>query len=134
MIFDMTNSLSHEIFKDLEPPELHKEGYEKLVACYKNSLERMQVIYKQDVIKSEPQNAQGRHALEICRTRHKDYADKKRFEREMRQNQAISQPEVCAMPNCSLNSCLICLCYFSYKLIIRRPKNEEKYFYTKNKY
>ncbi|RGB22895.1 hypothetical protein C1646_775342 [Rhizophagus diaphanus] len=45
-----TNPLSHEIFKDLELPELHKEG---------------------------------RCALEIQRTRHKDYAEKKRTEREI---------------------------------------------------
>jgi len=138
MIFDMTDPLSHEIFKDLEPPELHKEGYEKLVACYKNGLERMRVIYKQDVIKSEPRNAQGRRALEIRRTRHKDYADKKRTEREARRKQrdeAISQPaEVRAMLNCGLNSCLTCICYFSCKLITRCPKNEEKYCRMKNKY
>lgn len=36
---------------DLVPPEIQKEGYEKLIACYKNSLERMRVIYKQDVIR-----------------------------------------------------------------------------------
>ncbi|RGB21729.1 hypothetical protein C1646_777396 [Rhizophagus diaphanus] len=56
IIFDIIDPLSHEIFKDLKPPELHKEGYERLVTYYKNSLERMQVIYKQDVIKIEPQN------------------------------------------------------------------------------
>ena len=97
IIFDMIDPLSHEIFKDLEPPELHKEGYERLVACYENGLERMQVIYKQDVIKIEPRNAQGRRALEIRRTRHKDYAEKKRTEREARRRQKhgeISQPEV----------------------------------------
>src|SRR3954454_10322481 len=95
----------------------------------------MQVIYKQDVIKIEPQNAQGRRVLEIRRTKHKDYADKKRFEKETRRKQAISQPEVCAMPNCGIVVlCLICLCYFSYKLVTRYSKNEEKYFCTKNKY
>src|SRR4051794_1281130 len=35
---------------------------------------------------------------------------------------------------CGFNSCLICLCCFSYKLITRSPKNEEKYSHTKNKY
>ncbi|CAB5192746.1 unnamed protein product [Rhizophagus irregularis] len=97
IVFDMVDPLSHEIFKDLEPPELHKEGYEKLVACYKNGLERMQVIYKQDVIKIEPRNAKGRRALEIRRTRYKDYAEKKRTGRETRRRQKhdkeISQPE-----------------------------------------
>lgn len=57
MIFDMTDPLSHQIFKDFEPPEIHKEGYEKLLACYENGLEQMRVIYKQDVVKSEPRNA-----------------------------------------------------------------------------
>ncbi|RGB23133.1 hypothetical protein C1646_677340 [Rhizophagus diaphanus] len=97
IIFDMIDPLSHEIFKDLEPPELHKEGYERLVACYKNGLERMQVIYKQDVIKIEPRIAQGRRALEIRRTRHKDYTEKKKTRREARRRQKhdkeISQPE-----------------------------------------
>ncbi|GES83349.1 hypothetical protein GLOIN_2v1601554 [Rhizophagus clarus] len=46
IIFDMINPLSHEILKDLELSELYKEEYERLVACYKNGLERMQVIYK----------------------------------------------------------------------------------------
>ncbi|GBB92683.1 hypothetical protein RclHR1_20400001 [Rhizophagus clarus] len=94
----MIDPLSHEIFKDLEPPELHKEGYKRLVACYKNGLERMQVIYKQDVIKIEPQIAQGRRALEIWRTRHKDYTEKKKTRRKARRRQKhdkeISQPEL----------------------------------------
>ena len=88
--------------------------------------------------KSEPRNAQGRRALEIRRTTHKDYADKKRTEREARRKQrdeAIFHPaEVRAMLNCGLNSCLTCICYFSCKLITRRPKNEEKYCRMKNKY
>uniref|UniRef100_U9TBV4 Uncharacterized protein n=1 Tax=Rhizophagus irregularis (strain DAOM 181602 / DAOM 197198 / MUCL 43194) TaxID=747089 RepID=U9TBV4_RHIID len=101
----MIDPLSHEIFKDLESPELYKEEYERLVACYKNGLERMQVIYKQDVIKIKFRNVQGRRALKIQRTRHKDYAEKKKTERKA-----------------------------SHKLISRSPKNEEKYFYMKNKY
>ncbi|GBC49728.2 hypothetical protein GLOIN_2v1793246 [Rhizophagus irregularis DAOM 181602=DAOM 197198] len=75
IVFDMVDPLSHEIFKDLEPPELHKE----------------------DVIKIEPRNAKGRRALEIRRTRYKDYAEKKRTGRETRRRQKhdkeISQPE-----------------------------------------
>ncbi|CAB4377908.1 unnamed protein product [Rhizophagus irregularis] len=82
MIFDMTDPLLHQIFKDLKPPEIHKTGYEKLLACYENGLERMQIIYKQDVIKSEPRNAQGRRALEVRQTKYKDYAETKRNERE----------------------------------------------------
>ena len=39
IIFGMTDPLSHEIFKDLEPSEIHKEECEKLIACYNNSLE-----------------------------------------------------------------------------------------------
>ncbi len=54
MIFDMADPLSHQIFKDLKPPEIHEEGYKRLLACYENGLKRMQIIYKQDVIKSEP--------------------------------------------------------------------------------
>ncbi|RGB42517.1 hypothetical protein C1646_750840 [Rhizophagus diaphanus] len=38
MIFDMTDPLSHQIFKDLEPPEIHKEEYKKLLAYYENGL------------------------------------------------------------------------------------------------
>ena len=87
----MIDPLSHEIFKDLEPPELHKEGYERLVACYKNGLERMQVIYKQDVIKIEPRNAQGRRALEIRRTRHKDYAEKKELRGRQGEGKSIQK-------------------------------------------
>ena len=50
-----SESTIHKTFNDPVPPEIHK-GYKKLVACYKNGLERMQVIYKQDVIKSEPRS------------------------------------------------------------------------------
>src|SRR6266496_3204268 len=50
MIFDMADPLSHQIFKDLKPPEIHEEGYKRLLACYENGLKRMQIIYKQDVI------------------------------------------------------------------------------------
>ncbi|GBB99618.1 hypothetical protein RclHR1_35830001 [Rhizophagus clarus] len=66
VIFGMMDLLLYDIFKDLKPPEIHKEGCEKLIACYNSGLERMQMIYKQDVIKSEPQNAQRRRALGIC--------------------------------------------------------------------
>ena len=62
MIFEMADPLSHQIFKDLELSAINKEGYEKLLACYENGLERMRVIFKQDVIKSEPRNAQERRA------------------------------------------------------------------------
>jgi len=148
MIFDMTDPLSHQIFKDLKLPEIHKKGYKKLLACYENGLERMQIIYKQDVIKSEPRNAQGRRALEVCQTRYKDYTDKKKNERETRRNERETkrsereakrngreiqrreeiplnnnQLEVCAICAkfyCGLKTCLICLhiYYFSCKLII----------------
>ncbi|POG78274.1 hypothetical protein GLOIN_2v1813984 [Rhizophagus irregularis DAOM 181602=DAOM 197198] len=91
MIFDMTDPLSHQIFKDLKPPEIHKTGYEKLLACYENGLERMQIIYKQDVIKSEPRNAQGRRALEVRRTKYKDYAETKRNEREAKRIERETQ-------------------------------------------
>ncbi|RHZ90195.1 hypothetical protein Glove_4g21 [Diversispora epigaea] len=64
-IFDMIDPLTHQIFKDLVPPEIHKEGCEKLITCYNNGLERMKIIFKQDVLKIEPRIAQGRHALAI---------------------------------------------------------------------
>ncbi|GET02725.1 hypothetical protein GLOIN_2v1482460 [Rhizophagus clarus] len=92
MIFGMMDPLSHDIFKDLELPEIHKEGCEKLIACYNSGLERMQMIYKQDVIKSEPQNAQGRRALGICRTKHKDYVNQKKITKQKRRHEEI-QPE-----------------------------------------
>jgi hypothetical protein len=140
IVFDMVDLLFHEIFKDFEPPELHKEGCEKLIACYNNSLGRMQIIYKQDVIKIEPRNAQGRRALEVQKTRHKDYAEKKRIGKEawrrQKHNKEISQLKVPYM-QCfivTLTSCLIFLYYFSHKLITRSPKNKEKYSHTKNKY
>ncbi|PKK70111.1 hypothetical protein RhiirC2_830782 [Rhizophagus irregularis] len=152
MIFDMTDPLLHQIFKDLKPPEIHKTGYEKLLACYENGLERMQIIYKQDVIKSEPRNAQGRRALEVRQTKYKDYAETKRnereakrIEREIQRRDKIplnnDQPEVCCMRKilCGLKSCLILLhiCHFSYMLmtiITRLPKDEEKYLRMKSKY
>ncbi|GES98757.1 hypothetical protein GLOIN_2v1482460 [Rhizophagus clarus] len=92
VIFGMMDPLSHDIFKDLEPPEIHKEGCEKLIACYNSGLERMQMIYKQDVIKSEPRNAQGRRALGICRTKHKDYVNQKKITKQKRRHEEI-QPE-----------------------------------------
>ncbi|GET63547.1 hypothetical protein GLOIN_2v1813984 [Rhizophagus irregularis DAOM 181602=DAOM 197198] len=87
----------------------------------------MQIIYKQDVIKSEPRNAQGRRALEVRRTKYKDYAEikrnereAKRIERETRRRDKIplnnDQPEVCCMR----------------KILL--PKDEEKYLRMKSKY
>ncbi|EXX61455.1 hypothetical protein RirG_171070 [Rhizophagus irregularis DAOM 197198w] len=51
----------------------------------------MQIIYKQDVIKSEPRNAQGRRALEVRRTKYKDYAETKRNEREAKRIERETQ-------------------------------------------
>ncbi|GET01277.1 hypothetical protein GLOIN_2v1813984 [Rhizophagus clarus] len=79
IIFDMIDPLSHEIFKDLEPLELHKEGYKRLVACYKNSLERMQVIYKQDPQADTQESKKRRKILpheEQILSRLLDYNDK----------------------------------------------------------
>ncbi len=44
----------YPIFKDFELPKINKEEYEKLIVYYKNNLKWIQIIYKQNVIKSEP--------------------------------------------------------------------------------
>ncbi|RHZ87065.1 hypothetical protein Glove_40g137 [Diversispora epigaea] len=71
----MENPLEHSIFKEHIPPELNKEGCEKLIACYPNGLERIQKVYLQEVLKIEKRNTTGRRAIGVKRTRHQEYKE-----------------------------------------------------------
>ncbi|RHZ57214.1 hypothetical protein Glove_392g9 [Diversispora epigaea] len=70
IIFDMKNPLEHPIFRKHIPPELNKEGCEKLIACYPNGLERIQKVYLQEVLKTEKRDPTGRRAIGVKRTKH----------------------------------------------------------------
>ena len=59
IIFNMKDPLSYPIFHEMKPPELHKTGCEKLIACYENGLIRMQTIFHQEVLQSEIRNTTG---------------------------------------------------------------------------
>ncbi|CAB5194617.1 unnamed protein product [Rhizophagus irregularis] len=52
----MDNPLSHQLFQKYTPTEIHQKGLDRLIACYPNGLERIKVIYRQEVLKIESRN------------------------------------------------------------------------------
>ncbi|RHZ51446.1 hypothetical protein Glove_478g13 [Diversispora epigaea] len=86
MIFDMENPLEHPIFQEKVSPELNKEGLEKLIAYYPNSLDRIYKIYLQEVLKIEKRNPTGRRAIGVKRTKIQEYKEKKKAK-----NQKVTQ-------------------------------------------
>ncbi|RGB40823.1 hypothetical protein C1646_797671 [Rhizophagus diaphanus] len=64
-IFEMDNSLSHQLFQKYKPTEIHQEGLDRLIAYYPNGLERIKGIYQQEVLKIENRNTKGRRAVEV---------------------------------------------------------------------
>jgi len=73
----MSDPLSHSLFQEYPPTELHQQGVERLIACYQNGLERIKAIYRQEVLEIESRNTQGRRATEVVRTKFKDFKQKK---------------------------------------------------------
>ena len=76
----MDNFLDHDLFddKDIKPTKLNLEGYTKLINCYDSRKERIESIYRQEVLKVKKQNTTGRRALEIIKTTLKDYNNRKK--------------------------------------------------------
>ena len=81
-IFEMDDPLSHQLFQDYTPMEVHQEGLDRLIACYPDGLERIKGIYRQEVLEIEPKNPQGRRAVGVIKTKLKDYNNQKRKEKK----------------------------------------------------
>jgi hypothetical protein len=77
-VFEMDNPISHQLFQNYTPTEMHQEGLDRLVACYPDGLERIKRIYRQEVLKIESRNTKGRRAAGVVRTKVKDYNNQKK--------------------------------------------------------
>lgn len=60
VIFGMDDPLSHQLFQNYPPTEIHQEGLDRLILCYSNGLERIKGIYQQKVLKIESRVTKGR--------------------------------------------------------------------------
>ncbi|GES97125.1 hypothetical protein GLOIN_2v1482460 [Rhizophagus clarus] len=87
VIFGMDDPLSHQLFQKYTPTEIHQEGLDRLIACYPNGLERIEGIYRQEVLKIESRNTKGRRAVGVVRTKVKDYNNQKKS-----RNQPVTMP------------------------------------------
>ncbi|CAG8648960.1 5272_t:CDS:2 [Rhizophagus irregularis] len=65
-IFGMSDPLSHDLFQEYQPTELHHQGVE---------------LYRQEVLEIECRNTHGRRAIEVVRTRLKDFTQQKKNRR-----------------------------------------------------
>ena len=81
-VFGMFDLLSYQLFQEYTLTEMHKEGFNRLFNCYSNGLERIKAVYRQEVLKSEYRNPQGRRTIGVVRTKVKDYSSKKKLKRE----------------------------------------------------
>jgi len=86
-IFGMDNPLSHQLFQRYTPTEIHQEGLDRLIACYPNGLERIKGIYRQEVLKTESRNTEGRRKIGVVRKKVKDYNNQK-----TPRNQSVAMP------------------------------------------
>src|SRR5207245_3196669 len=59
-VFRMADPLSHPLFQEYKPTEMHQEGLSRLIACYPDGLERIKTIYRQEVLETERKNSKGR--------------------------------------------------------------------------
>ncbi|GBC10068.1 hypothetical protein RclHR1_09310003 [Rhizophagus clarus] len=92
-IFGMENPLSHPLFEKYPPTEMHKEGLDRLIACYPDGLEQIKKVYLQEVLQTERKNTQGRRTAGVVRTKIKDYNQKKSREKKTRaENQNLANP------------------------------------------
>jgi len=80
-VFGMTNPLSHKLFHEYTPTEMHQEGLNRLIACYPDGLERIKAVYQQEVLEIERRNPQGRRTVGVVRTKPKDYNKKKKIKK-----------------------------------------------------
>ncbi|GBC20785.2 cytochrome P450 [Rhizophagus irregularis DAOM 181602=DAOM 197198] len=63
IIFGMDDPLSHQLFQNYPPTEIHQEGLDRLILCYSNGLERIKGIYQQKVLKIESRVTKGRRSI-----------------------------------------------------------------------
>ena len=66
----------------MKPPELNKTEYEKLIACYKDGLVRMQTIFYQEVLQNETRNTTRWWVLGVRRIKYKDYLTQNKMDKE----------------------------------------------------
>ena len=93
VVFGMADPLSHKLFQEYIPTEMHQEGLNRLIACYPDGLERIKSVYRQEVLETERRNPQGRRATGIVRTKMKDYNSKKRSRHETeKKTKMITKP------------------------------------------
>src|SRR6185437_12496303 len=91
-VFEMANPLSHELFQEYTPTEIHQEGLNQLIACYADGLERIKAVYRQEVLEIERKNPKGRRTMGVVRTKPKDYTTKKRSRNETTMTVKPTQP------------------------------------------
>ncbi|PKK57698.1 hypothetical protein RhiirC2_797577, partial [Rhizophagus irregularis] len=82
VIFGMDDLLSHQLFQNYPPTEIHQEGLDRLILCYSNGLERIKGIYWQEVLKIESRVTKGRRAVGVVRTKVKDYNNQKKLKHQ----------------------------------------------------
>ncbi|UZO07800.1 uncharacterized protein OCT59_028074 [Rhizophagus irregularis] len=80
-IFGMSDPLSHDLFQEYQPTELHHQGVERLISYYQKGLARIKTVYRQEVLEIECRNTHGRRAIEVVRTRLKDFIQQKKNRR-----------------------------------------------------
>src|SRR5581483_2062263 len=74
----MSDPLSHDLFKEYQPTELHHQGVERLISCYRKGLEWIKAVYRQEVLEIECKNTHGRRVVKVVRTRVKDFNQQKK--------------------------------------------------------
>ncbi|RHZ76523.1 hypothetical protein Glove_196g120 [Diversispora epigaea] len=81
-VFGMAKPLSHKLFQEYTPTQMHPEGLKRLIACYPDGLKRIKEVYRQDVLGIERRNTKGRRAVGVVKTKLKDYNDQKKTKRK----------------------------------------------------
>jgi len=82
-VFEMQNPLSHSLFQEYTPTELHHQGVERLITSYEKGLERIKAVYRQEVLEIECRNTRGRRKIEVIRTKFKDFRKQKKANRQV---------------------------------------------------
>ncbi|RHZ58203.1 hypothetical protein Glove_375g84 [Diversispora epigaea] len=77
-VFGMAEPLSHKLFQEYTPTQMHPEGLKRLIACYPDGIEQ--------------RNTKGRRAVGVVRMKLKDYNDQKKTKRKRTENQPPTNP------------------------------------------
>ena len=72
-VFGMTEPLSHKLFQECTPTQMHPEELKRLISCYPNGLERIKEVYRQDILQIDNKNTRDRKAVGVVRMKLKDY-------------------------------------------------------------